>query len=994
MPNPTGPLAFYFLNHHLDHTELRLQIRALHEQGFAGLLIHARAGNQVPYLSDRWFEKVDLIFGECIRWGLEPWLYDEDPYPSGAAGGLVTANEPAHAGRVLKAERYPVGGREVDVTIPLAKLAGIFAIPSRPSDASTPYFRVDSKAGTVRSHWEELGHGPRSYYPPYLKEARAHYRAASHHPGLRILFRSEVRLKELLVVSIVPWRGGVWGEYPDLMNPEATRSFIRLTHEAYRKRIRPAYWKKIPGIFLDESKLLPLFPWNDALPERYERLFGGDLPASLPHLFRDLGPESPAIRSQYRAATGALFRENFMGPLGDWCRKNGLLFTGHISPEEDPYGQQVYTPNLTTLLKTFGLPGVDSISSLTGSAERPLLNLGAKLGESALSQSGGREYLVEALGVSGEDLDGQRMRSILDWCFSFGINRICLHGQFYSLDAERKREAPPSIFYQAPYWPHFKALSAYIARVSGILRRTRRRATLAYLYPSSFFASRTDEDLHARHTWDKAFYREGQAIGRDLLSLSSMGLDFDFIDDLEFAQAPPVGDRIQIGRARYRALLVPAVSALSIGALKRLGALMRKGFPVYFMGPTPRALDGRDALKGFRAKRWKAADAQALRMKLSEKGPDPFPARWKLPPHCTVRQSRGTSERFDFFYNQGSKPAQIGADLPENFRLEWLDANVDRFEQIPIHRGSAKLELLPGQGLLVRQSRLAGPVSKNLIPVPRAKTNLRVDLTRAAWTLERLKENVFPLKDWKVIGPKGSPGEIRLPVGAIGMEHGEPGKSAPIVFRARFKAENAIRNPRILVDRFTREHFDFRVNGKPLGGFSPCRYFDESNHWASLQKHLVSGVNTVECRAALDPKMVVHRFKELIYIVGEFDVSGGASGALVACERRKTVKALPAWGALGWPYYSGMVRYRTEFRAPGPGPCRLELANPGSFAKIWVNGKEAGHLYTKPYHLEVGEYLVAGGNVLEIEAANTLENLIEGKRVESGIQGPVALVFG
>jgi hypothetical protein len=989
MPASTGPLAFYFLNHRLEDAELRWQIASLKEQGFAGLFIHARAGNQVPYLSDLWFAKVDVILGECIRLGLEPWLYDEDPYPSGAAGGLVTVNDPAHAGRVLKAERYPVRGREVDLTVPLSRVAGIFAFPSVRSPE--PYFRVDSKAGTVRSDWEELGHGPRSYYPPYFKEAQAHYRSASHRPGLRILFHSEVPLKEILVVSVVPWRGGVWGDYPDLMNPEATRSFIRLTHEAYRKRIRPEYWKMIPGIFLDESKLLPTFPWNDALPARYGGMFRGDLTASLPHLFRNLTAESPAVRSQYRAATGALFKENFMEPIHDWCRKNGLLFTGHISPEEDPFGQQVGTPNLTTLLKSFSLPGVDSISSLYGSADRPLLNLGAKLGESALSQSGGREYLVEALGVSGEDLDGQRMRSIIDWCFSFGINRICLHGQFYSLDGERKREAPPSIFYQAPYWPYFKALSAYVARVSQILRRTRRHVEIAYLYPSSFFASRTDENLYAKNLWNKPFYREGQAIGMDLLRLSSRGIDFDFIDDLEFADAPLTAGKLGLGKARYSALLVPAVPTLSIAALERIAVLMRRGFPVYFMGAAPMALDGRDPLKGLRARRLAPSDLAAFQALMDKGRKKPFPAGWTLPEHCTARQTLGPAERFDFFYNQGYKAGFLKTEISEAFQLEWLDANSGSFMPIPVVAGEARVEILPQQGLLIRQTRRRGGAAKATRRAIRAGAARRIDLSRAQWTLERLGENAFPLKVWEVRGPKGIIGKIQLPVGAIGMEKAGSGKPVPLSFRSQFRIDGAFKNARLLVDRHSLEHFDFRVNGKDLAAFTPCRYFDESNRWASLERSLVRGSNTVELMASLDPATMVHRFKELVFLVGEFGVRGKAPEVLSPAPRRCTVDELPEWGAIGWPYYSGRVRYKTVFDSHGKGFCRLELGYPGSFARILVNGRECGNLFTKPYAIDVP--LVSGRNVLEIEVANTIENVIEGKRVASGMRGPVVLTF-
>ena len=53
--------------------------------------MHARGGMQIEYLSEEWFENIFLGIQEGLKHGMQPWLYDESGWPSGFAGGEVTA---------------------------------------------------------------------------------------------------------------------------------------------------------------------------------------------------------------------------------------------------------------------------------------------------------------------------------------------------------------------------------------------------------------------------------------------------------------------------------------------------------------------------------------------------------------------------------------------------------------------------------------------------------------------------------------------------------------------------------------------------------------------------------------------------------------------------------------------------------------------------------------------------------------------------------------
>ena len=61
--------------------------------GFGGFFMHSRTGLDTAYLSDEWFKAIDSCINEAEKSGMLAYLYDEDRWPSGAAGGFVTSND-------------------------------------------------------------------------------------------------------------------------------------------------------------------------------------------------------------------------------------------------------------------------------------------------------------------------------------------------------------------------------------------------------------------------------------------------------------------------------------------------------------------------------------------------------------------------------------------------------------------------------------------------------------------------------------------------------------------------------------------------------------------------------------------------------------------------------------------------------------------------------------------------------------------------------------
>lgn len=99
---------FWAWNNKLDAAELTWQIERLKELGFGGFHMHVRTGLATEYLSDEYMAVIRACVEKARAEGMLAWLYDEDRWPSGAAGGLVTA-DPRYRIQRLLLTRFPYG---------------------------------------------------------------------------------------------------------------------------------------------------------------------------------------------------------------------------------------------------------------------------------------------------------------------------------------------------------------------------------------------------------------------------------------------------------------------------------------------------------------------------------------------------------------------------------------------------------------------------------------------------------------------------------------------------------------------------------------------------------------------------------------------------------------------------------------------------------------------------------------------------------------------
>ena len=102
--NPTSEYRgapFWAWNCKLDKKTLKTQIEYLKEMGLGGFHMHSRTGMATEYLGSEFMELISACVEKAEKEKMLAWLYDEDRWPSGAAGGLVTKNPQFRARKLV-----------------------------------------------------------------------------------------------------------------------------------------------------------------------------------------------------------------------------------------------------------------------------------------------------------------------------------------------------------------------------------------------------------------------------------------------------------------------------------------------------------------------------------------------------------------------------------------------------------------------------------------------------------------------------------------------------------------------------------------------------------------------------------------------------------------------------------------------------------------------------------------------------------------------------
>lgn len=281
---------------------------ALRDYGLGGIVCNV-AFDQYLRSEEHW-QTLKAGIEACRRLGLVVWIYDEEGYPSGAAGGLVLAHHPEYEAQALAYD---------------------------PTQADPFILRPAYE----HTHASNNYHAARRYINLLDDRAVAEFIRLTHET-----YRQ--RLGEYFGSTIQ----ATFTDEPSLMAinlgqlPEGVRRNVRVV-DPLDSNVRP----------------LPSVPWSYDLPEQYRRRYGEDLLVVRKSLFVGDSPEDRRVRRQFWSLVADLVADRYFGALQRWCRKHGLASSGHTLREEGVMHHPALEGNALKVLGLMDIPGLDMLSS-------------------------------------------------------------------------------------------------------------------------------------------------------------------------------------------------------------------------------------------------------------------------------------------------------------------------------------------------------------------------------------------------------------------------------------------------------------------------------------------------------------------------------------------------------------------------------------------------------------------------------------------------------
>ena len=574
---------FWSWNGELREEELTRQVEVMKEMGLGGYFMHSRAGLITEYLGDEWFDLINAVADAGEKMGMESWLYDEDRWPSGSAGGKVTVDEQYRMKSLYVFESAPEAAELGERTVALyaAKLDGINLWAYEQLDLS----EISCKHCLKRAFKAAV-----DKLAPTVKDKAG-----------------EWKVLRFAIVPDAPNSNYNGTTYIDTMSYKAVYKFIDMTHEEYKRRCGDRLGKSIKGIFTDEPHRGHCFDnrrenggviscataWTDDIFEEFQKRYGYDARPILPELFyRYKGEMVAPVKLHYIDLANNLFIERFAMPINQWCHANGIEFTGHVLHEDSLMNQTVPNGSLMRFYEHMGYPGVDCLT------EHNRCYWIVKQIASAARQLDKKWLLSELYGCTGWQFDFKAHKAVGDWQALFGINLRCQHLSWYTMEGESKRDYPASILHQSPWYRDYAAVEDHFARMGVILSAGRPDCDVLVLNP---IESLWCQAYIGWAQWisnvspDVAPYEQRYA--QLFHMLIGNQIDFDYGEEQIMRDKWSLDTDengkcvLRIGSATYRTVLVTNMLTIRPTTLAILEAFKNAGGQVIFAGDVPAYVD-------------------------------------------------------------------------------------------------------------------------------------------------------------------------------------------------------------------------------------------------------------------------------------------------------------------------------------------------------------------------------------------------------------------
>ncbi len=946
---------FWAWNCDLNKDLLLREIDQMKRMGMGGFHMHVRTGMSTTYLSDGFMQLIRDCVDKAKEERMRAYLYDEDRWASGAAGGYVTREERYRARYLLFTTVSYEQAEENPASVPVdsprtgkGRLLARYAVRLNDEGELAEYrlLKDGQQADAAETAWYA--------YLEIEKES--------------------------------PWFNNQ--TYVNTLDKKAIERFVEITHERYKEVVGNEFGGAVQSIFSDEpqfsrkttlgfagEKKDVVLPWTDDLPDTFRAAYGEELLAGLPELYWELpGGAVSLIRYHYHDHIAERFAEGFADTVGTWCARNGLLLTGHMMEEPTLKSQTAALGEAMRSYRSFQLPGIDMLCDWREYTT-------AKQAQSAAHQFGCPGVMSELYGVTNWDFDFRGHKLAGDWQAALGVTLRVPHLTWVSMEGEAKRDYPASIGYQSPWYTEYPMVEDHFARLNTVLTRGKAQVRLGVIHPvESYWLHWGPSEATAlvRDEMDEHFQSLAQWLLYGLI-------DFDYISESLLPQQCEAGNApLSVGEMAYDVVLVPDCQTLRATTVDRLESFVAAGGRLVFAGRIPELVNAKpsgrvkelaqraECISFSKGAILSALDGVRFVDIRDDKG---------MRTTNLLHQVRAEGDTRYVFLCHGEKPENPDVcpreDIVLRIRGEWKVRRMDTAtgEIAPLHVAYEKgrtvlryafyaydsllIELTPGRA----EAGEDAPAEKKFdyyalwhpVEIALSEPNvLLLDTAQYAFDDEEnwrdeeellraddafREELGYPLRKKEVAQPWVVPDE-------------------PITHHLRLKftvhSEMEIKAPQLALEK--AESVEIAVNGCPVDNASVGWFVDESIKKVQLPD-LPAGDSVIELTLPFGRRSNV----EWCYLLGDFGVRvQGAEKTVIPPVRRL---GFGDWTTQGLPFYCGNVTYKIPVRVEKD---TLTIRVPqyrGSVLGMEMDGVRQGDMAYAPYeytftNLQPGEHEV------------------------------------
>jgi len=497
--------------------------------------------------------------------GMNVWLYDENWYPSGMAGGNILEEHPDwEAEGLLFKDSLVTGPLNLRMKLLPGKLVSVKAVPvvnemnqiGKAIDIG--WFVSDGKL-----NWE---------VPP------ATWRIAQ--------LSTNILRKGFQAGNM---RGGKDRFYPSLLMPEVTQRFIELTHKKYAATAGEKLGNLIYATFTDEPSSMGhsfqnlgygVYPWKKNLSDEIYSRFGWKPEDKWLTILLDGGNEGKKLRYQYFSLISEFMSRYHFRSVKDYCNSQGMKASGHLLLEESLPIQALLYGDIMACFREMDIPGIDVLTGMPEFTRRYLYS--SRMAASVAELNGNTEVMSEICPVTdprfhkGKEAPTNDVKGTVNRQMIGGVTRFNNYLRLQHASQKEKME-----------------FNTYVARVSTMMNGGFRASRIAVLYPIETIWTKFRPAPAWNKSWDDMAGGEPEVRKVSELfdkvsdHLYNNQWEFSYIDVKALIDSKVTKGKLCHGSLKWDLLILPGIETLSPEAMEAIRSFVISGGNVLALKSLP-----------------------------------------------------------------------------------------------------------------------------------------------------------------------------------------------------------------------------------------------------------------------------------------------------------------------------------------------------------------------------------------------------------------------